>query len=162
MAMTIDVSGMEDVSRMIRELGERAQGIAAQGLYEGAGIMADGIRAGAQGIRTAPFQYARPGETRLPSPEEKAVVLAAKGEGISKFRKNGDEVQTSIGYSKAGYADLNGKTVPIPLIVNSINSGTSFMQKQAFFRRAVNRAKEQASAAIAGNIEAEMDAIIKK
>ena len=56
---------------------------------------------------------------------------------------------------------LAGKTKPIPAIVNAINSGTSFMKKQPFFRKAVNRGTSKAQAAIVAKIEAEVEALAK-
>jgi hypothetical protein len=124
------VDGIEELSEMLTAMEERAPAVASKALYEGAGIMADEIRKGAASIRTAPFKWASSsrGETRLPSPEELEIVQAAAA-GIAKFNKNGTEVDTSVGFRNAGYAKLKGKTVPIPKIVNAINSGTSFMKK---------------------------------
>ena len=105
-----------------------------------------------------PFHYAV-FITREPSPEEKAAVLQARM-GIAKFDKNGSEVNTSVGYQNSGYAEVAGKVKPIPQIVNSINSGTSFMQKQPFVRNAVNKGKAQASAAIIARCEEEFNRLI--
>jgi hypothetical protein len=66
-----------------------------------------------------------------------------------------------VGFRSAGYADLNGKTKPIPLIVNSINSGTSFMKKQPFIRKAANSGGKKAMAAMESVIEAEFEAAQK-
>ena len=158
MAYTMKVDGMEHLSKMLTELGDKAQGVASMGLYDGAGVMADGMKASAESIHTAPFHYAV-FITREPSPEEKAAVLQARM-GIAKFDKNGSEVNTSVGYQNSGYAEVAGKVKPIPQIVNSINSGTSFMQKQPFVRNAVNKGKAQASAAIIARCEEEFNRLI--
>ena len=154
------VDGMEEVSALLDRMQERAPAAAASGLYEGAGVMADEVRRGAESIRTAPFHYVRAG-TRLPSPEEKAIVTQASA-GIAKFSKTGSEVDTSVGFRNAGYAQLKGKTVPIPKIVNAINSGTSFMQKQPFVRKAARAAAPKAMNAIKKRIEAEFEAMGKE
>lgn len=159
MGMTMQVSGMEEISAQLSKLGEQAQSIASKGLYEGAGAMSEEINKEANAIKTAPFHYAV-FITREPSPEEKAVVLAG-GAGIAKFDKNGAEVNTSVGYAQAGYAELNGKQVPIPKIANAINSGTSFMKKQPFFRRAVSAGSGKASEKIVQKIEKEIEEITK-
>lgn len=159
MAYTMKTEGLDEVSDQLNKLGEKAGAAAARGLYEGAGTMANAINKGAESIRTAPFHYAV-FITREPTPEEKEVVLSA-GAGIAKFDKNGSEVNTSVGYAKAGYAELNGKQVPIALIANSINSGTSFMHKQPFFRQAVSAATKQAEAKIIKEIEENFNEIIK-
>ena len=152
MAITMQIEGMEEISRMLAEIGEKASSIAAQGLYDGAGIMANEVEKSAERINTSPFHYAV-FVTREPSPEEKAVVLSAGAVGIAKFDKNGGEVNTSVGYGNAGYAEMNGKRVPIAKIANAINSGTSFMKKQPFIRKAANSGKQNASEAIVKRIE---------
>lgn len=172
MPYKVSTEGMDDLARMLDSLGNAAQGVAAAALYEGAGIMADAVSRAVHGIATEPFKYAGNGKQRKPSPEEKAILLGAGSAGISKFRKNGLTVDTSVGFNNAGYAAVTwhhmsrsartnykhnaGKTAvtpayqksakggnakPIAVIANAINSGTSFMTKQPFFRKAVNQAK---------------------
>ena len=123
--------------------------------------MADAVSRAVQGIVTEPFKYAKGGTKRKASPEEKAIIANAKT-GVAKFRKNGISVQTSVGMQNAGYAQLKGKTVPIPKIVNAINSGTSFMKKQPFVRKAASSASPKALEAMRKRIEEEFDAIGKK
>ena len=159
MPYTMKSEGFEQISKMLNSLGENAQKVASKGLYEGAGVMAAEIKEGAGKINTAPFHYAV-FVTREPSPEEKEIVQ--KGMGIAKFKKNGADVNTSVGYGNAGYATLAGKQKPIPLIANAINSGTSFMKKQPFFRRAVVQGTAKAEEAIVAKIEAEIDALTKQ
>ena len=147
MAMTMQVSGMEDVSRMLTEIGEKAEDVAAQALYEGAGIMADAYSQAVNSIQADKFRYAFNGRKRLPSHEEKAALQGKTG--IAKFNKNGSEVETSVGLSgKMGYVTIAGKQVAARKIAYAVNSGTSFMVKQPVFRRAATQAKGAASAAI--------------
>ena len=156
MAFKIQVTGFEELNRKMGKLPENAAKVAAEALYEGAGVVADKVSSAVQGIATEPFKYAARGKKRKPSPEEKAIVAGAK-HGVAKFRKTGVSVQTSVGYQNAGYASLNGKTKPVPLIANSINSGTSFMQKQPFMRKAFSQSKGPATAAIENGIKARED-----
>lgn len=159
MPYELKVEGIEAVSDMLTRLGAAAEGAAALGLYDGAGIVADQLKRSAGAIQTAPFHYVTNG-TRLPSPEEKAIVLAADA-GIAKFDKNGSEVNTSVGYRNAGYTVLGKKVKPIPVIVNAINSGTSFMKKQPFVRKAARASKAPASAAMKKKIEERFKEAIK-
>ena len=92
MPFSIQVTGMEDVIRKLDKIGEKAQEVAAQGLYEGAGVMADSISSAINGIATEPFKYAKGGRQRKPSPEEKALLAQAK-HGVAKFRKSGIDIQ---------------------------------------------------------------------
>ena len=66
-------------------------------------------------------------------------------------------IQTSVGLQNAGYAQIGSKTKPIPQIANAINSGTSFMQKQPFFRKAFSQKQGAAEAAIEAGIKARED-----
>ena len=153
MPFSIQVEGMNELIRSMEKLPEKAAKVAAEALYEGAGIVADKVSGAVNGIATEPFKYAQGGRMRKPSPEEKALVAGAK-HGVAKFRKNGVSVQTSVGLQNAGYGTINGKTKPIPQIANAINSGTSFMQKQPFMRKAFSQSKGPAQAAIEGAIHA--------
>ena len=154
------VDGMAELSTLLTEMGEKAPAVAAKELYEGAGLMREEIARSVNTIKTAPFQYAKDGQTRLPSPEELAIVEKA-AVGIAKFDKNGAEVDTSVGFRNAGYAPLAGKIVPIPKIVNAINSGTSFMNKQPFVRKAARTGGPKAMQAMKDAVQAEFDAMIK-
>lgn len=154
MGYTMKVDGFEEFSEKLTQLGDSAPGVASQALYDGAGVMADAVTKSAESIRTEKFHYSVfPGATtRMPSPEEKEIVMNAAA-GIAKFRKSGTEVDTVVGFRNAGYAQLKGKTVPIPQIVNAINSGTSFMKKQPFFRKAASKTTPKAVQAMKNTIE---------
>ena len=151
MAFSIQIEGMNELLKKVGKLPEVAEKISAEALYEGAGVMADAVSHAVDSIATEPFQYAAGGKKRKASPEEKAILKSAK-KGVAKFRKNGVSIQTSVGMQNSGYAELAGKTKPIPLIANSINSGTSFMQKQPFMRRAFSQKKSAATSAIESGI----------
>lgn len=185
---------------MLKEFGDKAEFIASVSLYEGAEIVADEVTKEAQSIRTEPFHYAAvAGVTkRLPSPEEKQILLDSGAMGISRFKKRLGAVDTSVGYNRSGYAPVNWNHMsskartnykaqsfkgyenmttstlkfagvykrgvqnmkPIGVIANAINSGTSFMQKQPFIRRAVSRATQPAISAIIRRAESLMESII--
>ena len=109
--------------------------------------------------------------------KEKHVNKPAAGH----FKKNGVSVNTSVGFNNAGYAPApwatkrhkgrttykwNGEKVasarsggkgedvkPIPVIANAINSGTSFMQKQPFFRKGVSKHQRAAMEAMERRIK---------
>ena len=163
MPYTMSTDGLEEVDQILKDLEERAGGVAAKGLYEGAGIMAEAIETEAKAVKTAPFKWASAsrGQTRLPSPEEKAVILAADGCGIAKFDKNGSEVNTSVGYNQSGYAEMLGRVVPIPKIANAVNSGTSFMKKQPFVRKASRNGGKRAVKAIVESIQKSFNDIME-
>lgn len=158
--MTMKTEGLEEVSRILADLGDRAPEVAAKSLYSGAGIMADAFAAAAKNIKAKRMKYPAPeGKKRLPSPEEKAAVMQAVG--IAKFEKNGSEVDTIVGVGGgSGYADVNGHRKAVRLIARSINSGTSFMDKQPVFRQAKTKNQKAAAQAIADKAEQMFNEII--
>lgn len=159
MAMTMKVEGLDELSAKLSNLGARAEEVAARSLYDGAGVMADAYSQAVGSIHAETFRYAFDGRQRYPSPEE---VAALRGKiGIARFDKNGTEVNTSIGFSGAGYVDIAGKKKAVRKIANAINSGTSFMVKQPVFRRAASRARQAASAAITAKADQLISEIIK-
>lgn len=159
MAMSIKTEGLTEVSEMLTRLGNKAEDVASGSLYDGAGIVADAFTAAANSIQTEPFRYAAGGRKRKPSPEEKAALIGKSG--IAKFNKNGSEVDTIIGISgSAGYANVAGKQKAVREIARSINSGTSFMEKQPIFRKAKSSSQNAAKAAIVAKAEKMFDEII--
>ena len=185
MPFTLHVEGMDELIHAMEKLPDKARKIAAEGLYEGAGVVADQVSAAVRGIATAPFKYAKGGTKRLPSPEEKAILMNAR-HGVAKFRNNGLRIDTSVGFQNSGYGAITwnhaktsasrtkykmggkGKMVhasqgtgqsmkPVPLIANAINSGTSFMTKQPFLRKAFSKSKGAATAATEGGIKSRLD-----
>lgn len=156
MAFQMNVEGMREQLETIEKLGEKGEAAASLALYEGARVTADSVNQSVRGIDTEPFKYAAGGRRRKPSPEEKAVLMNARI-GVAKFRKNTGNVNTSVGLQSSGYGELAGKTVPVPLIANAINSGTSFMQKQPFARKAFSQSKAAAIAAIENKLSEELN-----
>jgi hypothetical protein len=148
---------------MLSEVSESAEAIASMALYDGAGIVADAVSAAVDGIRAKPNEfYAVDGAfERLPSQAEKDLLKQGAA-GIAEFRKDALGVETSVGFNNSGYGEVNGRTKPIPQIANAINSGTSFMKKQPFFRRAINSSKAAAQAAIEAKGKALFDEIGNK
>ena len=160
MAMTMPVEGLDKVSAMLNRLGDQAENVAARALYDGAGVMADAYSDAVNSIQTDKFRYAFNGHKRSVSPEEKAALQGKIG--IAKFDKNGSEVNTAVGVSGGGYVQIAGKQKAVRMLVNAINSGTSFMNKQPVFRKAARTAAGPASAAIVAKADELFNKIINE
>ena len=186
MAWGISMTGMDELIRSLDMLPKEGARIASEALYEGAGVVADSVSRAVNSIRTQPFKYAKGGTMRLPSPEEKALVAGAR-HGVAKFKKTGVKVQTKVGYQTSGYGAItwnhaktyggsrtkykqgaNGKMVhasrgtgqsmkPVLLIINSINSGTSFMVRQPFMNKSLSQSKAPARAALDNGISSRLE-----
>jgi hypothetical protein len=200
MAYTAKIEGMEELDRLLDALGDSAGYVASQALYAGAGEMAKAVQESILSIQTAPFKWAREGDSRLPSPEEKNILLENGSMGIAKFEKSGSEVETSVGFDTDGYADVTWNHMssgartnykaqafkgleymttstlkkagtykggvqnakPIGVIANAINSGTSFMRKQPFFRKGVTKGTPRAKTKIIETAERLFDQIVNR
>lgn len=115
------------LSDMFEQLEGQAYGICAEGLYDGAGSMADEIR---QAV-----------------PEDSGDLAASLY--VAKFQRGMNKVDTEIGF--AGY---DSRGVPNPLKAAALESGTSRGQPAThFFSKAIRAAKSRAEAAIAITIE---------
>jgi len=145
-------SGLDIEMEKFKALMDKAPEIASRALYKGAGVMADEYKRAAAGMPTEKNRYVGPNDPprHATNAEKNAVV---RGIGIARFRKNVDSVDTSVGINSSGYAANiktkkypNGK--PIPLIANGINSGSSFMVKYPFARKAEASGKAKAVAAM--------------
>lgn len=115
-------------------------------VYDGADIMADGIRSEIESIPAA--KSLREGVTK----SDKNDLL--QGLGISKFDTK-DGVNVKIGF--AGYGHKNKyypNGVPIPLTARSILKGTSLRPRNNFISRAVRKHKN--------NVIKKMDDTINK
>ena len=109
MKYSIQAEGLDEVGKMLNELGDSAKFVASFSLYEGAKVLADAVTQEAKTIQTEPFHYAAVnGVTfRLPSPEEKEIITNNGAMGIAHFKEYGNGVDTSIGYNGSGYAPVN-------------------------------------------------------
>lgn len=159
MAGYFKADGLDELSKMLQGVGDSAAEIAAAGLYAGAGVAADAMTAAVNSIATDEFRYAPNGQTRLPSPEEKAALEGKTG--IARFNGTATEIDTLVGFNHAGYATIGGKRKPVIVIARSINSGTSFMKKQPVFRRAVSKAKTSATQAVVEAAEKKIKELTK-
>ena len=95
---SFQVTGMDELFKRLKKAEDKSLGIAAMGLYEGAGVVANAVSREIENISTEPFKYASGGKKRKPSPEEKAAIVGSP-HGIAKFRKKLDRVDTSVGFN---------------------------------------------------------------
>lgn len=191
MGYGISTNGMNELTQLLEGLGDAAPGVASAGLYKGAGVMADAVSQSIRGIETEPFHYATNGKTRKPSPEEKAIVENARrgiskfehnglsvhtsvgiGTGYAAITwshaKSGTRTKYKMGYggkAKSSYSTegkSSGRSVkPVEVIANAINSGTSFMKKQPFFRKAVSKNRDAVLDAIEASVIRKINEITK-
>ena len=152
----IQNKGLNDYIKAIQRLKKGSDVIIRKGIYDGAAILADGVK---QEIKNRPIDNSH-GTSEKPvngvSKKQKSDLI--EGMGIAPIREDGDYVHAKIGWD--GYGEAKTKKyprgVPNQLIARSVNSGTSFRKKNPFVNRAVSKNKKQAEKKMAETIENEI------
>lgn len=146
----INSDGIDEIFQTLRRLGEDAEGIAKQGIYEGAGMVADAVRANIDGIRSGGDEdwEAKRRET------QKAGLREGLTTSPIQPYKNGI-------YGGVGFDGRNAAGQPNQLIARVFNSGTSFSSKQSFFEDAVRSTRNAAKQRIIDKMDEEFEKIVK-
>ena len=148
MRMTLKQYGLEELVQTLEGIVQATPRIAKTSLYEGARVVADELR---QAVETIPTEehHAVPGakngyQLAYLTPEEKQACL--DGIGVAKFDEEGGNYSTAVSFS--GYMDIKTERypngVPVPVIMRSIEIGSSVRQKYPVCRKAFNKAKPSA------------------
>ena len=138
---TLTFKGLKEYEMVLSRFGKDIERIAGAAIYQGAGIVADEIKKGIEGLPT------KTGVTK------RGLI---DGFGISGL-------QNDNGYRnvKLGFGGYNENGVPNVLMARVFESGTSKVQKRPFVRPAVNRSKKQAEQAMSETIDKEIGKIMK-
>ncbi|MBQ9325172.1 MAG: hypothetical protein IJ246_05320 [Clostridia bacterium] len=142
------IKGLNDWSVKLQELGEAAHEIMGAAVYEGARVVADGVK---QALGTIPIDdgYKPNGVPRKSATQDEINDLRS-AVGIARFDSTGGKVSTAVGFD--GYSSHKTKKypggVPLPMIARSIESGSSVRQKHPFMRRTANNLKGAAQEAM--------------
>lgn len=164
MRMSLKTSGLEELEIKLDKLEHGCTGIAKLCLYEGAKVVADSLR-GAVGSIPTDEPHAVPNASNGRqlagmTPAEKAACLAAIG--VAKFDGGSDNFTTAIGFD--GYQNAAGERserhphgIPVPMLMRSIESGSSVRQKHPVCRKAFKGAESGAVAAMNAKFEELID-----
>ena len=146
----INDKAINELYQTLERLGADAEGVAKQGIFEGAGLIADAVRANIDGIRTGGKSD---WETR-----RREMQKAGLREGLTT-----SPIQPFKGgiYGGVGFDGYNAKGQPNQLIARVFNSGTSFSSKQAFFESAVRRTRSAAKQRVIDKMNEEFEKIAK-
>lgn len=147
---SITYKGTDEMMETLIRLAEHGRDVTSAALYAGAGVMADALKASAQTLPVgtpkgnSPSGHPYTGLT----PEDAEDIAGAVG--IAPFDRKGDTVDTVVGFD--GYTRRAEKGypqgVPIPMLVRSLEAGSSVRTKRPFVRTAVNGAKAGALSAM--------------
>lgn len=132
--------GIDKYIQNMTNLALESEEITKRGVYDGMKVVADAIVSGIGGIK--------PGHGIT----EADIEGLRTGFGISRIENRGGAIN-----AKTGFAGKNSKGKSNTAVARSIESGTSYMQKQPFVGTAGRKAKAAAEQAIAQTIDDEIN-----
>lgn len=152
----IQNKGLNDYIKAIQRFKKGSDIMIKKGIYNGAGIIADGIK---EEIKNIPVDNSH-GTPDKPvnglSKRQKADLI--DGMGIAPIQEDNDFINAKIGWDGYGQQKTKKypKGVPNQVIARSVNSGTSFRKKNPFVSRAISKNKKQAEKAMVETVENEI------
>lgn len=140
----LTMKGLEEYEKKLLELKNLSREMIGEAVFEGAAVVADKIR---DNIETIPVdnRYATGTATLYGITEEQKQGLR-DGFGISPLQNDAGYMNVKLGF--AGYNEQKTRKYPNgqpnSVIARSVNSGTSFRQRNPFVDNAVSQARAEA------------------
>lgn len=134
--MELEVSGLEELQKKLEDLTNN--GVLYPLVYKGTAVVADEMRRQLSSLKTSKG-YGTYQNKRYVNQYDKDILLAAMGVAPIKERET---INSKVGFD-GYYISKSGERKPVPLLANSINAGTSFMEKQAFIDATARITRQQ-------------------
>lgn len=157
----ITFRGLEQYELRISRLGKEAERIAGEAIYEGAGVVADAVKANIQALPVVTGY----GTTSNPLPGGVTAVQKSgliEGFGISTMQNEGGYYNVKLGFD--GYnrtkTERYPQGQPNQLVARGVESGTSWKQAHPFVKPAVSKSRKQAEKAMADKLDEEIKKIM--
>lgn len=156
-----EFEGVDNYIAQLEKLYDKTDSVIGETVYKGAGTVMKYVSAAVSEIVT---------DNRHGTPDHKVIGPTTyqkegliRSLGISPARYDGTFFNVKIGFD--GYNDLPTKSwpqgQPNSLIARSIESGTSWMQKQPFMRKAEQAAKAPCEKVMADTVDKAIQNIMK-
>lgn len=155
--------GLAEYEKMLSRLSTGSRQVAGKAVYAGAKIITDAVRKEIQDLKVRDHNFASPGNpTDAINPAQQKGLL--DGLGIASMQEDKGYIHVKVGFK--GYNGM--KTAAHPQgqpnaeVARSLQSGTSYMIKQPFVTRAVQKNRKAAEKEMAKVIDVEIEAITEK
>ena len=157
---TFQFEGVDELISQYRKLESNTKDMIGHAIYNGAGVVMQSVKSAVDGINTED-RYGTPEDpVSGPSTIQKMGLIHALG--IAPMRQDGTFWNVKIGFD--GYNRVKTKTwpngQPNMMVARSIESGTSWMQKQPFMRKAEQGSRARCEAVMSETIDLEIKKII--
>ena len=138
---TFKFEGVDQLVQQYEKLENETTNIIGKAIYNGAGVVMDSVKQAVDGIQTDDHYGTPEHRTTGPSSIQKAGLQHALG--IAKMRNDAGFYNVKIGFD--GYNRVKTKTwpqgQPNMMVARAVESGTSWMMKQPFMRKAEQSSK---------------------
>ena len=161
---SIKMDGLEPYMRDLEALNRNITCVLKRGVYDGAAVVADAVRASISGLYAvsdddAILAYRRHEPGALSRTQKEGLL---SGLTLSEMKTDGG-ANTKLGFG--GYNRVKTKKYPNGqpnlMVAASVESGTSATQKQPFMRTAANKAKARAKAAMEATVTSDIEKIME-
>lgn len=154
--------GIDDYIAQLEKIYGDTDEIIGAAIYQGAGVVMSSVVNAIENIQTDERFGTLENKTIGPNSYQKEGLV--RSVGIAKLRKDGSFWNVKIGFD--GYNGLHTKTwpngQPNAMVARSVESGTSWMQKQPFMRSAENASKVRCEQAMANEIDKQITKRVKE
>lgn len=160
---TFKFEGIDDYIAQLHKLYGNVDEMIGRSIYEGAAVVMQSVVSAIEGIATDNRPRVPEGTLKNgPSTRQKRWLQHSIG--IASLRQDGTFWNVKIGFD--GYNDIVTERwpqgQPNAMVARSIESGTSFMAKQSFMRKAEQSSRVRCEQAMAKEIDKELTKIIKE
>lgn len=141
--------GLEDLANMLAGISKAGDAIGKMATYEGAKVIADGIRTSINSLVVDTPRWLKDGDYYSVLVRQDKEDLA-NSLGIAEITHDEDGVHTVIGF--AGYGRHKTKKypkgLPMPMIARAVESGSSVRRASPFVRPVVSAKRKEAKTAM--------------
>lgn len=157
---TFKFKGVDELIGQYEKLDKDSEKMIGKAIYNGAAVVMDQVKSAVDGITTEDRFGTADNPVSGPSTIQKIGLQHALG--IARMRNDNGFRNVKIGFD--GYNSVHTKTwpngQPNMMVARSIESGTSWMQKQPFMRRAEQASRLSCEQAMSETIDKEIKKII--
>ena len=157
---TFKFEGVDDLIAQYEKLADKTDEVIGSAIYNGAAVVMRMVESAVSNITTDNRFGTSEQPTSGPSTIQKIGLQNSLG--IAKMRNDGGFRNVKIGFD--GYNGVKTKTwpqgQPNAMVARSVESGTSWMQKQPFMRKAEQSSRGKCEQAMSETVDKEIQRII--
>lgn len=157
----ITFKGMDEYISKLARLSTNADIQIKRAVYEGTEVVMKAVESSLNAIQTDDTYYSKSGMRKGPTTYQKQGLIESLG--IASMRVDGFFINTKIGFD--GYnnvvTDKWQRGQPNNMVARSVESGTSWMRKQPFMKRAVNQSKKACEEKMKISLDESINAIMR-